>query len=72
MNRKIIENQFNKYLQVYHYTEDDKPLLKNLKNFYHQEEVDLALSSEDFFNFLLNESDLEIETKKNEKNNLTK
>ena len=48
MNRKIIENQFNKYLQVYHFTEDDKPLLKNLKNLYHQEEVDLALCSEDF------------------------
>ena len=63
MNRKIIENQFNKYLQVYHFKEDDKPLLKNLKNLYHQEEVDLALCSEDFFYFLLNESDLEIETK---------
>jgi hypothetical protein len=63
MNRKIIENQFNKYLQVYHFTEADRPLLKNLKSFFHQEEVDLALCSEDFFNFLLNESNLEIETK---------
>ena len=63
MNRKIIENQFNKYLQIYHSTEDDKLLLKNLKNCYHQEEVDLTLCSEDFLSFMLNESDLDVEIK---------
>lgn len=63
MNRKIISNQFNKYLQVYHFTEDDRPLFKNLKKNYIEEEIDLSLCSEDFFNYLLNESDLEIEAK---------
>lgn len=65
MKRKIIENQFNKYLQVYHFTEEDKPLLKELKKYTNDTEIDMTLCSEDFFNFLLYESDLDIETKTN-------
>lgn len=63
MNREVITSQFNKYLQVYHFSEDDKSLLKNLKNIYTQEEVDIKLCSGDFLNYLLNESDLDIESK---------
>lgn len=63
MNRKVITSQVNKYLQVYHFSEDDKSLLKNLKNIYTQEEVNIKLCSEDFLNYLLNESDLDIESK---------
>lgn len=65
MKKKIIENQFNKYLQIYHFTEEDKPLLKELKKNTNNTEIEMTLCSEDFFNFLLYESDLDIETKTN-------
>ncbi len=63
MNRKIIEDQFNKYLKIYHFEESDRLLYNDLKKNYRLEEMDLSLCSETFFNFLLNESDLNIETK---------
>lgn len=63
MNRNIIVKELNKYLLLYHLSEEDNPLLKRLKNTNNQEEIDLSLCSEDFFNFMLYESDLDIETK---------
>jgi len=63
MDRKIIEQQFRAYLKVYHFTNDDKALLNDLKRNGHEKEIDLNKCSEDFLNYLINESDLDIKTK---------
>lgn len=65
MDRRIIEKQFREYLKIYHFTNDDKAILNDLKRNTDEPEIDLKKCSEDFFNYLINESDLDVETKTN-------
>lgn len=62
MKPNILRDQFRKYLELYQITIEDNPLLKELKKDT-TEEVDVTILSQDFFDFLLFESDLSVDEK---------
>lgn len=63
MKRELLEIHFKKYLELYHYSNEDQPLYKKIKNESRDSTIDLSLGSENFINFLLFDSELDNDMK---------
>jgi hypothetical protein len=58
MKKELLESQLWKYTQSNQLTIEDKTMLQYLKKCLPQSEVDMSICSEDFFDYLLYDSDL--------------